>query len=83
MRNKSFWIGLLLATVLFLATGFGGGTSKYSAFFSGKGYSILNNETGVLKTFIPGEKNNFFTVEVSYEKETFKRKIGQIENNVK
>ena len=83
MHNKSYWIGLFLAAALFLTTGFIAGSSKYSAVFSGKGYSILNNKTGVLKTFIPSEKDNFFTVEVSYEQETFKRKIGQIENNIK
>jgi hypothetical protein len=78
MDIKSLLIGILLATVLFLATGFGGENPKYSAFHTGQGYAILNCETGILKTFIPGKNSNFFAVEINYEKETFARRLGKI-----
>ncbi|MBN2332246.1 MAG: hypothetical protein JXO49_00970 [Deltaproteobacteria bacterium] len=80
MDKKSLVIGILLATIFFLATGFSGGKGSYEAFATGKGYAILNCETGVLKTFIPAEKNRFFTVEINYEKESFTRKLGQVHN---
>ncbi len=83
MDKKSLVIGILLGLTFFLVTGFSGGNAKYEAFFSGKGYSILNNQTGILKTFIPIKDNHFFTVEINYEKETFARRLGQIYNQKK
>ncbi len=83
MDKKSLIIGILLALSFFLVTGFSGGNVKYEAFYSGKGYSILNNQTGILKTFIPAKDNHFFTVEINYEKESFTRRLGQVHNQKK
>ena len=80
MDRKSLLIGVLLATIFFLATGFSAKNARYEAFSTAKGYAILNSETGILKTFIPAEKNRFFTVEINYEKESFKRRLGQVYN---
>lgn len=83
MDKKSLIIGILLGITFFLITGFSGGNVKYGAFYSGKGYSILNNQTGILKTFIPTKDNRFFTVEINYEKESFTRRLGKIQNQKK
>lgn len=83
MDKKSLIIGILLGITFLLITGFSSGNVKYEAFYSGKGYSILNNQTGILKTFIPTKENRFFTVEINYEKESFTRRLGKIHNQKK